>query len=123
MSIILITHDLGIVAQTADEVIVMYAGRAVEQGPVARIFATPLHPYTKGLLASIPRLESFGMREPPRLAAIDGVAATGLAVPAGCAFAPRCAHATDRCRRDRPALAARGDGHSAACHLLTQGDA
>jgi oligopeptide/dipeptide ABC transporter ATP-binding protein len=114
-AIILITHDLGVVAELADEVAVMYAGRVVERAPVARLFAEPQHPYTVGLLGSMPRLEG-GAR---RLATIEGqVPASGRQI-AGCRFADRCPFADDACRREDPALrpvAGRSGGEAAPAH-------
>jgi oligopeptide/dipeptide ABC transporter ATP-binding protein len=101
MSILLITHDLGVVAEMVDEVAVMYAGRIVERGPVAQVFAEPQHPYTEALLRSIPLL---GMRYTQPLEAIRGIVPNPLDWPAGCRFAPRCDYAFDRCRTDDPHL-------------------
>ena len=120
MSIVLITHDLGVVAQTADDVLVMYAGRVVERGPVARVFEVPRHPYTKGLLACVPKLSSFADPVPPRLVAIEGVAASGLSLPVGCAFAPRCPRAFGRCLTERPQLVERSPGEAVACFLADE---
>jgi peptide/nickel transport system ATP-binding protein len=117
-AVILITHDLGIVAENAQRVIVMYAGRKVEEAPVEELFARPLHPYTHGLMASIPRLTSIyeGANDPaPRLQEIPGMV-PGLAnLPAGCAFAPRCAFAIDKCREVYPPYEEKRPGHWAAC--------
>ncbi len=110
-AVILITHDLGVVAEFADDVLVMYAGRVVEQAPVEALFATPQHPYTIGLLGSIPRLDL----EQPRLATIDGQVPMRLSQVEGCAFAPRCPFATARCVEERPPLMSTGNGHLAAC--------
>jgi peptide/nickel transport system ATP-binding protein len=103
-SIILITHDMGVVAEIADRVMVMYAGRLVERGPVADVFARPAHPYTQGLLAAIPPIE--GPR-PRRLAAIPGTPPTPEEMPPGCPFEPRCAYRFAPCGT-RPLLAAQG---------------
>ena len=112
-SILLITHDMGIVAQTADRVAVMYAGRIAESGATGDIFAHPMHPYTAGLLAAIPQLHG------PRInafSAIPGAPPAPHEKPAGCAFAPRCAFATDQCREERPELEAADEpGHTFAC--------
>jgi peptide/nickel transport system ATP-binding protein len=117
-AVILITHDLGIVAENAQRVIVMYAGRKVEEAPVEELFARPLHPYTHGLMASIPRLTSIyeGANDPaPRLQEIPGMV-PGLAnLPVGCAFAPRCAFAIDKCREVYPPYEEKRPGHWAAC--------
>jgi len=116
-AVILITHDLGVVAETCDRVIVMYAGRMAETAPVAELFARPLHPYTRGLMRAIPRLdleaEATGKR--PRLKEISGlVPALTRDIP-GCAFAPRCELAGPRCTAERPDLMDAGSGHAVAC--------
>ncbi|MBT2438834.1 ABC transporter ATP-binding protein [Streptomyces sp. ISL-36] len=100
MGLILITHDLGVVADVADKIAVMYAGRIVEHAPVHEIYKSPAHPYTKGLLESIPRLDQKGSE----LYAIKGLPPNLLAIPPGCAFNPRCPLAQDRCRTDVPPL-------------------
>ncbi len=110
-AIILITHDLGVIAEVADEVAVMYAGKIVERAPVASLFADPQHPYTIGLLGSIPQLG----REQERLAAIEGQVPSPLSPITGCRFHPRCPFAVEQCRRDVPPLVAVGEGHVAAC--------
>ncbi|MGW0300986.1 ABC transporter ATP-binding protein [Streptomyces anthocyanicus] len=113
MGLILITHDLGVVADVADRIAVMYAGRIVEQAPVADLYKKPAHPYTRGLLDSIPRLDQKG-RE---LYAIKGLPPNLMDVPPGCAFHPRCPMARDVCRTDEPALH-RVDAHrESACHF------
>jgi peptide/nickel transport system ATP-binding protein len=114
-SIILITHDLGVIADLCDDVLVMYAGRPVEQGEVRDIFRNPQHPYTWGLLASLPRM-NLGQR---RIRAIKGSPPSLLAVPPGCPFHPRCAYAMDRCSTERPVEepVTAGGVHLAACHL------
>ena len=115
-AVILITHDLGVVAETAQRVIVMYAGRKVEEAPVAELFARPLHPYTHGLLASIPRLALMrGDDVVARLQEIPGTVPALTNLPAGCAFAPRCAFADDRCRQHYPPYEEKREGHWAAC--------
>ena len=111
-AIVLITHSLGVVAGLCDRVLVMYAGRAVEEAPVDELFAHPLHPYTRGLLASVPRIDGEVGRP---LASIAGSPATLARSAGSCAFAPRCAQADDRCRSSRPELERHGDAHSAAC--------
>jgi peptide/nickel transport system ATP-binding protein/oligopeptide transport system ATP-binding protein len=108
MAILLITHDLGVVAEMADEVLVMYAGSLVERAPTRALFAHPRHPYTAGLMAAIPRL---GRRS--RLQAIPGTVPPPGGRPAGCAFAERCGFVLPRCANDRPALS--GEGHAVAC--------
>jgi peptide/nickel transport system ATP-binding protein len=110
-AIILITHDLGVVAELADEVAVMYAGRIVERASVARLFAQPQHPYTVGLLGSMPRLDL----EQERLPAIEGLVPNPLEPIAGCRFHPRCPFAIERCRTESPPLIAVGDAHASAC--------
>jgi oligopeptide/dipeptide ABC transporter ATP-binding protein len=115
MGLILITHDLGVVAQTAQRVIVMYAGKKVEEADVDTLFANPRHPYTRGLMASIPELPTAGVGHPARLAEIPGTVPSLTRLPQGCAFAPRCKLAVDRCRETYPPLADWGGGHLAAC--------
>ena len=117
-AVILITHDLGVVAETAQRVIVMYAGRKVEEARVDALFARPLHPYTHGLMASIPRLAPMrgkSTRADGRLAEIPGMVPALSNLPAGCVFAPRCAFAEDRCRRQYPPYEEKRPGHWAAC--------
>jgi oligopeptide/dipeptide ABC transporter ATP-binding protein len=112
---ILITHDMGAVGEMADRVIVMYAGRKVEEGPVDAVLSAPAHPYTKGLLASRPHLEigRSGPRQP--LLEIPGIVPPLHLLGAGCAFADRCPIADEQCRKARPAEEVVGDGHTAAC--------
>jgi peptide/nickel transport system ATP-binding protein len=116
-AIVLITHDLGVVAETAERVVVMYAGRKVEEAPVDALFERPLHPYTRGLMAAIPRLdvdaESGGRR--PRLQEIPGLVARLTQPIVGCAFASRCSLATDHCRTEAPPVVDAGGGHTVAC--------
>ena len=117
-AIILITHDLGVVAETAQRVIVMYAGRKVEEAPVEELFARPQHPYTRGLMASIPRLALMrGEMEDTgeRLQEIPGMVPALSDLPKGCVFAPRCAYAQDRCRQAYPAYEEKRPRHWAAC--------
>lgn len=113
-AIILITHDLGVVAEMADRVLVMYAGRKVEEAEVVELFERPQHPYTRGLMASIPKLVEPG-ETAPRLAEIPGIVPTLHALPPGCTFAERCAFAQERCRREYPPLEEKRPGHFAAC--------
>jgi peptide/nickel transport system ATP-binding protein len=108
----LITHDMGMIAETADRVAVMYAGRVAEIGKVADVVKSPLHPYAQGLMGAIPSLES----DEPRLRQIPGSMPSLSATPKGCAFNPRCERAMNICRVDQPELAGRW-GHMAACHL------
>ncbi len=110
-AMILITHDLGVVAEVADEVMVMYAGRVVESGPVKTLFDDPQHPYTIGLMGSMP---SIGPRE-GRLATINGRVPTPAEMPSGCRFAGRCPFVIQQCRDERPPLLELSPGHFAAC--------
>ncbi len=110
-AIILITHDLGVVAEVADTVVVMYAGRVVEQGPVQALFNAPQHPYTVGLLGSIPRLDG----EQTRLAAISGQVPNPMRLPAGCSFAERCPFADAHCHSAAPPLRPIDGNHASAC--------
>jgi peptide/nickel transport system ATP-binding protein len=117
-ALILITHDLGVVAETAQRVIVMYAGKKVEETTVGELFARPLHPYTHGLMASIPRLELMrggGGETKRRLQEIPGIVPALTNLPSGCAFAPRCPFADDQCRREAPPYAEKRPAHWAAC--------
>jgi oligopeptide/dipeptide ABC transporter ATP-binding protein len=111
MAIVMITHDLGVVAGIADRLAVMYSGRVVEEGPTGLVFAAPRMPYTRGLLASVPRFDS----DEADLPAIPGQPPEPSQRPPGCAFAPRCDLAPPECRRQRPELIPLGDGQSAAC--------
>jgi oligopeptide/dipeptide ABC transporter ATP-binding protein len=113
MAIMLITHDLGVIAEMAQDVVVMYAGKVVERGTVEQIFEKPLHPYTQGLLASIPGSGTKGKR----LNVIKGTVPHPFNLPPGCLFAPRCPHAFDKCPTAFPALMDQGEGHEAACFL------
>src|SRR5229473_1027460 len=124
MAVMLITHDLGVVAGSADRVVVMYAGQVVEQAPTVALFARPLHPYTEGLLASVPRLDAPPAREHGRLHGIPGQVPAATAWPDGCRFHPRCPYAWDRCRAEAPPLLDAGGGgepgtHTVRCWLLT----
>jgi peptide/nickel transport system ATP-binding protein len=112
-AIILITHDLGVIAELADDVIVMYAGQVIERCSVERLFAEPQHPYTIGLLGSIPRLDL----EQQRLAAIQGFVPNAARLPSGCRFHPRCPFAVDKCRHEVPPLMEITPQHEAACWL------
>ncbi len=115
MGLVLITHDLGVVAQTAQRVIVMYAGKKVEEADVDTLFANPRHPYTRGLMASMPAVVSLGTNTDTRLTEIPGMVPSLSNLPKGCAFAPRCELAIARCREEYPPLQAWGAGHLAAC--------
>jgi peptide/nickel transport system ATP-binding protein len=118
-AVILITHDLGVVAETAERVIVMYAGRKVEEAAVGELFARPLHPYTRGLMGSIPRLalmrSEAGRHNSTRLQEIPGMVPALSDLPPGCTFAPRCAFASDQCRAHYPAYEQKAPSHWAAC--------
>ncbi|MDQ0992870.1 ABC transporter ATP-binding protein [Streptomyces sp. V3I7] len=113
MGLILITHDLGVVADVADRIAVMYAGRIVESAPVHDIYKAPAHPYTRGLLESIPRLDQKGQE----LSAIKGLPPSLTHIPPGCAFHPRCPMARDVCRTDEPPLYAVDEERASACHF------
>jgi oligopeptide/dipeptide ABC transporter ATP-binding protein len=112
MAVMLITHDLGIVAERADEVVIMYAGRIVEHGTVDDVFRRPRHPYTRGLLDSLPKVGGDGRA---RLNAIGGTVPPLTALPSGCRFRDRCPIAIDDCARIDPPLETKAAGHSAAC--------
>jgi peptide/nickel transport system ATP-binding protein len=115
-AIILITHDLGVVAEMAERVVVMYAGRKAEEAPIADLFRRPLHPYTEGLLAAMPRLgTSVGSSQPARLAEIPGTVPSLREAIAGCPFAPRCGYVSKICRHEAPAFEEKAPGHFAAC--------
>ncbi|MBI3962417.1 MAG: ABC transporter ATP-binding protein, partial [Deinococcus sp.] len=114
MSILLITHALGVVAEMADQVVVMYAGRAVEYARVREVFANPRHPYTVGLLNSIPRVDRAALKQ-QRLEAIEGVVPNPLYLPPGCPFHPRCKWAVDACQETVPPLEDAGGGHLVRC--------
>ncbi|MCW5729315.1 MAG: ABC transporter ATP-binding protein [Alphaproteobacteria bacterium] len=121
-AIIMITHDLGVVAETAQRVVVMYAGRKVEEAPVDALFEQPLHPYTRGLMRALPRLdidaEAEGRRA--RLQEIPGMVPVLTTTIPGCAFAPRCDFVTDRCRVERPSLVEPRPHHRVACHEVAR---
>ena len=118
MSVLLITHDLGVVAGHADRVVVMYAGRVVETAPTDALFERPTHPYTEGLLAAVPRIDA----PRTRLHAIPGQVPAATAWPPGCRFHPRCPYAWDKCVAQEPPLLEVGDeaGHTARCWLVTE---
>jgi peptide/nickel transport system ATP-binding protein len=115
-AIVLITHDLGVVAEVAERVMVMYAGRKVEEAPVAQLFATPRHPYTRGLIGAVPKLGSSLSGEATKLSEIPGLVPSLKQKIPGCVFAGRCALATDMCRQYAPALVPKAAGHVVACH-------
>ena len=116
-AIVLITHDMGVVAENADRVVVMYAGRKVEEADVDDLFDTPAHPYTKGLLAAIPHLDDAARADAgrSRLNEIKGMVPSLAQLPAGCSFAPRCGFASDRCREAYPPLEEFRPRHWVAC--------
>ena len=117
----LITHDLGVVAEMAQRVVVMYAGRKVEEAPVIEIFARPMHPYTRGLLGAVPKLgSSLDQGGRTKLAEIAGLVPSLRKPIVGCAFAGRCTMVTDFCRRVAPAIEEKATGHSVACHYAGQ---
>ena len=116
MAVLLITHDLGIVAETCTRVLVMYAGQIVEAAPVERLFETPAHPYTAGLLRAMPRLGDHR----GRLATIPGSVPSPTAWPVGCRFRDRCDYAWERCAHEAPPLAVIGARAAARCHLVTE---
>ena len=114
-AIVLITHDLGVVAEMAQRVVVMYAGRKAEEAPVRQLFHRPLHPYTKGLLNSVPRLGATLAGERASLAEIPGTVPSLKEMIPGCPFEARCTFATDLCRREMPQFEEKEPGHFAAC--------
>jgi peptide/nickel transport system ATP-binding protein len=116
VSVILITHNLGVIAQTCDRLAVLYGGRVAESGPTREIFVNPQHPYTRGLMNAIPRPGSRGKR----MAAIPGAVPTNPGAIVGCAFAPRCEFAFDHCHIESPALFQVGENHLSACFLAAQ---
>jgi len=117
LALIFITHNLGIVAKMCDQLAVMYAGRVVESGPVRQVFKAPIHPYTRALLNSIPRMSD----KCERLTAIDGQPPDLAALPPGCAFSPRCPRAFDRCRETAPPVLKSSDSHTVRCWLAATG--
>ncbi|HYT82396.1 MAG TPA: ABC transporter ATP-binding protein, partial [Gemmatimonadales bacterium] len=119
MAVLLITHDLGVVAGHADRVIVMYAGQVVETAPTTALFDRPLHPYTEGLMAAVPRIRAAAPRA--RLHAIPGQVPAATAWPSGCRFHPRCPYAWAKCEvEEPPLLEGGGAGHAARCWLLQE---
>jgi oligopeptide/dipeptide ABC transporter ATP-binding protein len=116
MAVLLITHDLGVVAGHADRVVVMYAGRVVETAATERLFEQPTHPYTEGLLAAVPRIDA----PRARLHAIPGQVPAATAWPSGCRFRPRCPYAWEKCLEEPGLLEAGAPGHTARCWLVTE---
>ena len=114
MAVLLITHDLGVVAELCDRVAIIYAGRIVELAPVAEVFRAPVHPYTRGLLRCLPHPSRFGQP----LSSIEGAPPDLRRPVSGCSFAPRCPHALESCRRQEPPLAERRPGHLVACPVV-----
>jgi len=122
MALLLITHDLGVVAETCDHVVVMYAGKVGEQGTAEDIFYRPMHPYTKGLLNSIPTVAREGKKR-DRLETIPGLVPSLLKLPRGCRFQDRCSRRTSKCSEMEPKLEELAPGHSAACfHPFVEGE-
>jgi peptide/nickel transport system ATP-binding protein len=117
MGVVMITHDLGVVAESCDRVVVMYAGRKVEEADVVDLFDRPLHPYTRALMASMPAMNTRSRR----LSEIPGMVPSPHELGRGCAFAARCAYANDRCRAQTPALVDQGAGHVVACFAVEEG--
>jgi peptide/nickel transport system ATP-binding protein len=117
MGVILITHDLGVVAESCDRVVVMYAGRKVEEAGVVELFERPLHPYTRALMASMPAMNT----QAKRLNEIPGIVPALHEPLQGCAFAPRCGFANERCRGEVPLLVERDGAHVVACHAMEEG--
>ena len=117
LAVLLITHDLGVVAEVADRVAVMYTGKIVEQSPVAELFASPKHPYTEGLLRSVPKLTMKDVARPERLQTIEGMVPKPTALPPGCHFEPRCPYRMPRCREGEIPLYPAGEGVVARCVL------
>jgi oligopeptide/dipeptide ABC transporter ATP-binding protein len=115
-AIMFITHDLGVIAHMADHVIIMYLGRIVESAPVGEIFDNPKHPYTRGLLNSVP---SFSVSRKKRLVPIEGIVPDPVGPPGGCGFEPRCPQAKELCKSQIPELKPIAPGHLAACWLLS----
>src|SRR5207253_8445324 len=116
MAIMLITHAMGVVAETAQRVVVMYAGKVIEEAPVGQLFSDPRHPYTQGLIRSIPRVDRAATRK-TRLETIAGVVPRLIEPPPGCRFAPRCRFASAVCREATPPLREVAPGHKVACVL------
>ncbi len=116
-AIILITHNLGVIAEVAERVGVMYAGRLMEMANVVDLFRAPLHPYTQGLMLSIPRIDQDINKFSNPLKEISGTVPTLIDLPAGCKFHPRCSYAFDACRREEPPFVSKKSGHWARCWL------
>lgn len=117
MGIVMITHDLGVVYDFCDRVVVVYTGEVVESAPVSALFATPLHPYTEGLIGALPQLD----KDVARLSAIEGMVPDAADMPKGCHFHPRCPHANERCRAEHPQLLDLPDGRQVRCFRAEEG--
>ena len=117
ITILLITHNLGVVAETCNKVVVLYAGRVVEESPVDEFFLAPQHPYSKGLLAALPRLNEHTQS----LESIPGNVPSGFDQNSGCSFAPRCPYAMDKCGQTPPLMYESSLGHRVACYLIEEG--
>ncbi|QQS45654.1 MAG: ABC transporter ATP-binding protein [Acidobacteriota bacterium] len=120
LALLLITHDLGVVAETSHRVAVMYAGRIIEQAPVGEIFKRPRHPYTEGLLRAVPRIDESEAEKRQRLQTIEGVVPSPFEIPPGCRFAPRCDHAADPCHREPIDLRDAGRDHFSRCVRISE---
>jgi peptide/nickel transport system ATP-binding protein len=121
-AIIFITHNMAAIAEMADQVVVMYAGRKVEDGPVTEILLQPHHPYTKGLISCVPHLTMNPQEERPPLPEIAGMVPSSLLIRSGCLFAPRCTHAMEKCRIENPPDFEVAPDHSVACWLEEKGN-
>jgi oligopeptide/dipeptide ABC transporter ATP-binding protein len=117
MAIMMITHDLGVISEVSEHIVVMYAGEVVEYCPIDALFMTPLHPYTRGLIVSIPRLGAKFTQGKKSLREIPGIVPNLIRLPAGCLFAPRCDRVIDQCRKERPPLFVLGKDHGARCWM------
>ena len=115
LALLLITHDLGVVAETADRVAVMYAGQIVEEAPVRELFRHPRHPYTEGLLRAVPRMDETGGEKRRRLQTIEGTVPSPLNLPPGCRFAPRCEHEQEKCNAGKIPLIELNEHHASRC--------
>jgi peptide/nickel transport system ATP-binding protein len=118
MTVMLITHDLGVISEMADEVVVMYAGLVVERAPINVLFSSPLHPYTLGLMKSLPRLGDKYLYGEQPLPEMKGMVPNLAHLPSGCLFAPRCSEAMGRCHNERPPIFTMNKEHEARCWLV-----
>ncbi len=119
-AILLITHDLSVIAETAERVDVMYAGKVVEEAGTRSIFEDPKHPYTQGMLKSLPKLDNGSESDAARLPEIKGIVPSLYELPTGCSFHPRCRHVMKICRENPPELLDLGGNHLVRCHLYSQ---